>query len=126
MEKTGNLVGVKAVGEEDEMMLITTEGTVIRIKVKDTALSGRITSGVKLINLDKDVEVASISKVRKDENMEEDDDLEMDEEQDKNNDSAENKDESVTSNDNSDVVALAERAIKAAEEESEADDSDEE
>lgn len=69
MEKTGNLVGVKAVNKDDEMMLITTEGTVIQIKVVDTALSGRITSGVKLINLDPDVFVASMAKVRQDTNM---------------------------------------------------------
>ena len=85
MEKTGNLVGVKAVNKDDEMMLITTEGTVIQIKVVDTALSGRITSGVKLINLDPDVFVASMAKVRQDTNMdidasdsEEEEDLKLD------------------------------------------------
>ena len=72
MEKTGNLVGVKAVESDDEMMLITTAGTVIRIAVKDTALSGRITSGVKLIDLDDGVDVASIAKVRKDDKIESD------------------------------------------------------
>ena len=51
-EKTGNIVGVKAVNHDNEIMLITTEGIIIRIKVADTALLGRITSGVKLINLD--------------------------------------------------------------------------
>ncbi len=65
-EKSGNLVGVKAVGFDDEVMLITTEGIIIRIAVKGTALLGRITSGVKLINLNDDVKVASIAKVRKD------------------------------------------------------------
>ncbi len=65
-EKSGNLVGVKAVGIDDEVMLITTEGIIIRIEVKGTALLGRVTSGVKLINLDDDVKVASIAKVRKD------------------------------------------------------------
>lgn len=72
MEKTGNLAGVKAVESDDEMMLITTAGTVIRIAVKDTALSGRITSGVKLIDLDDGVDVASIAKVRKDDKIEKD------------------------------------------------------
>ena len=63
-EKTGNIVGVKAVNQDDEMMLITTEGIIIRIKVSDTALLGRVTSGVKLMNLADDVTVASIAKVR--------------------------------------------------------------
>ena len=54
-EKTGNIVGVKAVNHDNEIMLITTEGIIIRIKVADTALLGRITSGVKLINLDENV-----------------------------------------------------------------------
>ena len=65
-EKSGNLVGVKAVGVEDEVMLINTEGIIIRIKVADTALLGRVTSGVKLINLKDGVTVASIAKVRED------------------------------------------------------------
>ena len=64
-DKTGNIVGCKAVNQEDEMMLINTEGIIIRIKVNDTALLGRITSGVKLINVDEGVTVASIAKVRK-------------------------------------------------------------
>lgn len=68
-EKTGNIVGVKAVNNEDEVMLITTEGIIIRIKVNDTALLGRITSGVKLINLNENVTVASIAKVREDKNL---------------------------------------------------------
>ena len=64
-EKTGNLVGCKAVNRDDEVMLINTEGIIIRIKVDDTALLGRITSGVKLINIAEGVTVASIAKVRK-------------------------------------------------------------
>lgn len=68
-EKTGNIVGVKAVNKDNEMMLITTEGIIIRIKVADTALLGRITSGVKLMNLDDDVTVASIAKVREDKSL---------------------------------------------------------
>ena len=67
-EKTGNLVGCKAVNKDDEVMLINTEGIIIRIKVDDTALLGRVTSGVKLINIPDGVSVASIAKVRK-ENM---------------------------------------------------------
>ena len=68
-EKTGNIIGVKAVNKENELMLITTEGIIIRIKVSDTALLGRITSGVKLINLDENVTVASIAKVREDKSL---------------------------------------------------------
>ena len=68
-EKSGNLVGVKAVGVDDEVMLINTEGIIIRIKVSDTALLGRVTSGVKLINLKEGVTVASIAKVREDKTL---------------------------------------------------------
>ena len=68
-EKTGNIIGVKAVNKDHEVMLITTEGIIIRIKVSDTALLGRITSGVKLINLDENVTVASIAKVREDKSL---------------------------------------------------------
>ena len=68
-EKSGNLVGVKAVGADDEVMLINTEGIIIRIKVADTALLGRVTSGVKLINLKDGITVASIAKVREDKSL---------------------------------------------------------
>lgn len=68
-EKTGNIIGVKAVNQDNEIMLITTEGIIIRIKVGDTTLLGRITSGVKLINLDENVTVASIAKVREDKSL---------------------------------------------------------
>ena len=63
-EKTGNVVGVKAVNEENEIMLITTEGIIIRLECKDISILGRITSGVKLMNLKNDITVASIAKVR--------------------------------------------------------------
>ena len=68
-EKTGNLIGVKSVEQEDEVMLINTEGIIIRIRVSDTALLGRITSGVKLINLKEGVSVASIAKVVEDKSL---------------------------------------------------------
>ncbi len=64
-EKTGNLIGVKAVTKDDELMLINTDGIIIRISVSETALLSRITSGVKLIDLKNGGEVASIAKVRK-------------------------------------------------------------
>ena len=63
-EKTGNVVGVKAVNEENEIMLITIEGIIIRLECKDISILGRITSGVKLMNLKNDITVASIAKVR--------------------------------------------------------------
>ena len=65
-EKTGNVVGVKAVTDESEIMMITTEGVIIQFEVKDISVIGRNTSGVKLMNLDKnsDVIISSIAKVR--------------------------------------------------------------
>ena len=65
IEKTGNVVGVKAVNEDDEIMMINTEGIIIRMECAGISKLGRITSGVKLINLDDNVSVASIAKVRK-------------------------------------------------------------
>ena len=78
-EKSGNLVGVKAVGVDNEVMLINTEGIIIRIKVADTALLGRVTSGVKLINLKEGVTVASIAKVREDKSLINEEELEVEE-----------------------------------------------
>ena len=63
-EKTGNVIGAKAVNEENEIMMITTEGIIIRITCAGISILGRITSGVKLINLDEGVTVASLAKVR--------------------------------------------------------------
>ena len=63
-EKTGNVIGVKAVDDTREIMLITTEGIIIRIDVNQISILGRITSGVKLINLDKGIKVATVAKVR--------------------------------------------------------------
>ena len=62
--KTGNVIGAKAVNEENEIMMITTEGIIIRITCAGISILGRITSGVKLINLDEGVTVASLAKVR--------------------------------------------------------------
>ena len=64
-EKTGNVIGAKAVDDTREVMLITTEGIIIRLACRDISTLGRITSGVKLINLDEGVKVATVSKVRK-------------------------------------------------------------
>ncbi len=63
-EKTGDVVGVKGVNSEHEIMMITTGGVIIQIPMEDVSALGRITSGVKLINLDEGVKVAQIAKVR--------------------------------------------------------------
>ncbi|MGN0371024.1 MAG: DNA gyrase subunit A [Butyrivibrio sp.] len=66
-EKSGNLIGMKAVSDTREIMLITTEGIIIRMEVAGISKLGRITSGVKLINLDSGVTVAKVAKVREEE-----------------------------------------------------------
>ena len=63
-EKTGKVVGVKAVNEDHEVMLITTEGIIIQLRCDEISTYGRITSGVKLINLKKGETVAKLAKVR--------------------------------------------------------------
>ena len=64
MEKTGNVIGVKNLHMDDEIMMINTEGIVIRMMCSDISVLGRVTSGVKLMNLSENVSVASIAKVR--------------------------------------------------------------
>ncbi len=74
-DKSGNVIGVKAVNHGREIMIITTEGVIIRMQVAGISVLGRNTSGVKLINLDEGVKVAKVAKVREgDETKEEDDD----------------------------------------------------
>ena len=63
-DKTGEVVGVKAVNDDNEIMMITTEGIIIQLRVQEISTLGSITSGVKLINLKDDVKVAQIAKVR--------------------------------------------------------------
>lgn len=64
MEKTGNVIGAKAVKYENEIMMINTGGIIIRMMCKDISIQGRVTSGVKLMNLNENESVASIAKVR--------------------------------------------------------------
>ncbi len=64
-EKTGNVVSMKAVDEDNEVMIINTQGIIIRMQCSDISVLGRITSGVKLINLPEGETVASVAKVRK-------------------------------------------------------------
>ena len=87
-EKTGNVIGAKAVNEENEIMMITTEGIIIRLQCSDISILGRITSGVKLINLSDGVTVASFAKVRE-------------KEEDKNSEKTEESSESVSAEENS-------------------------
>ena len=63
-EKTGDVVGVKAVKDDNEVMMITTEGIIIQLRVQEISTLGRITSGVKMINLGTGIKVAQIAKVR--------------------------------------------------------------
>ena len=71
IEKTGNVVGMKAIDEQDEIMMITTAGIIIRICCGDISVLGRITSGVKLMNIsEENISVASITKVRETESEE--------------------------------------------------------
>ncbi len=63
-EKTGDVVGVKAVTDENEIMMITTEGIIIQLRMQDISTLGRITSGVKMMNLEDGIKVAKIAKVR--------------------------------------------------------------
>ena len=87
-EKTGNVIGAKAVNEENVIMMITTEGIIIRLQCSDISILGRITSGVKLINLSDGVTVASFAKVRE-------------KEEDKNSEKTEESSENVSTEENS-------------------------
>lgn len=71
-EKTGCLAGAEMVNEDDELMIINSDGVLIRIKVSDISIFKRVTSGVKLMNLDDDVTIVSIAKA----NLEEDEETE--------------------------------------------------
>ena len=63
-ERTGDLVGVKAVTDDHEIMMITTAGIIIQVRMSEIPVHGRITSGVKMMNLDPGVKIAKIAKVR--------------------------------------------------------------
>ena len=66
-EKTGKLVGSEMVNEDDEMMIINSDGVLIRLRVNEISLFGRVTSGVKLMKTDDEVNVVSISKIKMEE-----------------------------------------------------------
>ena len=84
VDKTGSLIGAKLVDDNREIMLITNEGIVIRMAVDTISIIGRNTSGVKLMDIDveSDIRVASIAKVRESsssDDSEESEELEEDE-----------------------------------------------
>lgn len=64
IEKTGEVVGVKAVNDDHEIMMITDGGTIVQLRMNEISILKRITSGVKMIDLDEGVKVAKIAKVR--------------------------------------------------------------
>ena len=63
-EKTGNVVGITSVHEDEELLLINSQGVIIRINVAQISSVGRNTQGVKLINLDEGVQVVCLAKVK--------------------------------------------------------------
>ena len=80
-DKTGCIVGISSINDNEEMMLITSEGVIIRIRVKEISTSGRVAQGVKLINLDENIQLMSIAKIAEDE-LEQEDEVEQEQEQD--------------------------------------------
>lgn len=65
-EKTGNVMGLAMVKDTEELIMVTSQGVVIRIRIKDISTVGRVTQGVKLINLENGVTVMSIDKITED------------------------------------------------------------
>ena len=76
-ERTGNVVGITSVREDEELLLINSQGVIIRINVAQISSVGRNTQGVKLINLDEGVQVVCLAKV-KDEAVEDEMEKEVD------------------------------------------------
>ena len=64
MGKTGNVVGMKAVHSDNEMIIISTEGVIIRIRINDVSRYGRITSGVRIMNMDDEINIAAIARIK--------------------------------------------------------------
>ncbi len=77
-DKTGPIVGVSKVTDQDELMLINSEGVILRIRVADISTKGRVTQGIKLINLPQGVTVVSMAKIGQD-HLEETEELEENE-----------------------------------------------
>ena len=83
-EKTGNVVGIQMISDNEELIMVTSEGIIIRIRAKDIATSSRVTQGVKLMNLTENVKVVSVAKIDEEhisnEEILEEDNTEIDEE----------------------------------------------
>ena len=69
-DKTGKLSGVIKVGDNEELMIVTSEGVIIRLRGKEISTFGRISQGVKLINLGAGITVAGVAKISEDDIME--------------------------------------------------------
>lgn len=65
-ERTGNVIDVKMIDDNEELIMVTTEGVIIRIRAKDISTTSRVTQGVKLINVNDDVKVTSVAKISED------------------------------------------------------------
>ena len=72
-EKTGNLVAIKNVTDDDDLMIINKSGIAIRLEIENLRVMGRATQGVKLINLKGNDSIAAVAKVMKDENATDED-----------------------------------------------------
>lgn len=77
-ERTGNVIGIQMISDDEELIMVTSEGVVIRIRAKDIATSSRITQGVKLMNLSENVKVVSVAKIEA-EHISNEEDIEEDE-----------------------------------------------
>lgn len=119
-EKTGNIVAVKSVMDKDEIIIITKTALLIRLSVEELRVVGRVTQGVKLINVKANDSIAAVTCIKFDENDIEDEqsDLEMSDE------TAENYElENVVVDDNSDVAELADNELDAGDNEDDVDDN---
>jgi DNA gyrase subunit A len=74
-EKTGSLVAIKSVTDEDDLMIINKSGVAIRLPVGDLRVMGRATQGVKLINLRNDDSIAAVAKVMKEEDVDQENEI---------------------------------------------------
>ncbi len=78
-DKTGNVVGMKIVNPDDELMIVTNQGIIIRLRVKEISQTGRVTSGVKLMDINEDISIASIARIKDSIDMEGEEVLEIEE-----------------------------------------------
>jgi len=69
-EKTGRVVGVQQVTDEDQLMLVTNNGKIIRLRIKDLRVIGRNTQGVRLIDLEEGERVVSLARLAESEEEE--------------------------------------------------------